>query len=242
MRYYLGTDKGLLRKNNEDSVYFDENHRIFIIADGMGGHNAGEVASKMAVESFVDFLESKNEFSAVEMLNAISYCNNFVYEASLKNKDYKGMGTTFTATHIDTDTVKIIHVGDTRAYRITEKDIVQITEDHTLVEQLQRNGNIKKDEALNHPQNHILIKALGTKDTIIPAIYSEKFDHGDYLIMTSDGVTDLINDEELKNIVNSIQQPENIVKKIIETANVKGGKDNISIICVKFDVERELKR
>ncbi|MCK5762619.1 MAG: Stp1/IreP family PP2C-type Ser/Thr phosphatase [Clostridiales bacterium] len=242
MRYYLDSDKGIARKNNEDSVFFDENHRIFIIADGMGGHNAGEVASKMAIETFVDFLTSIKEFSALEMLNAISSCNNIVYEASLKNDNYKGMGTTFTAAHINTDLVSIIHVGDTRAYKIAENDINQITEDHTLVAQLHKSGRISRDEALNHPNNHILIKALGTKNTIVPTIYSEKFKQGDYLVMTSDGVTDLINDNELKNIVNLIQKPENIVKKLIEAANDKGGKDNISIICVKFDGERELKR
>ncbi|MEA3422259.1 MAG: protein phosphatase 2C domain-containing protein, partial [Bacillota bacterium] len=221
---------------------FDKKHRIFIIADGMGGHNAGEVASKMAIESFVDFLMSIDEFSAMEMLNAISSCNNVVYEASLNNNDYNGMGTTFTAAYIDTDLVSIIHIGDTRAYKITETDIVQITEDHTLVEQLHKSGGITKDELLNHPKNHILTKALGTKDTIVPTIYSEKFEQGDYLVMTSDGATDLINDVELKKIVDSNQQPENIVKKLIEAANYKGGKDNISIICVKFDGERELER
>jgi len=240
MRYYLGSDKGNIRKNNEDYVYFDENHKVFIIADGMGGHNAGEIASEMAIESFVGFLDSIDDFTNMEMLNAITYCNNFVYKASLKNEEYKGMGTTFTAAHIDGGVASIIHIGDTRAYKVTENNIKQITEDHTLVEQLHKSGEITKEQTFNHPDNHILIKALGTKDVIVPTIYSEKFESGDYLVMTSDGLTDLVTDEELHNIVNLIKQPEDIVKKLIEVANEKGGKDNISIICVKFNGKKEL--
>ncbi|MBN2260989.1 MAG: Stp1/IreP family PP2C-type Ser/Thr phosphatase [Clostridiales bacterium] len=239
MQYFLETDSGLVRKNNEDYIFFDELHNIFIIADGMGGHNAGEVASKMAVQSFVEFLNKLEKFNVIEMLNAISYCNTSVYKASLKNKSYKGMGTTFTACHVDENIVNIIHIGDTRAYKITKESIIQITEDHTLVQELFKQKKITEKEMINHPNSHILFKALGTKNSIFPSVYSEKFEEDSFLLMTSDGLTDLINDEEIREIVNKIDVPQSIVENLIATAIEKGGNDNISIICVKFGQEKE---
>lgn len=240
MKIYSGSNVGQIRKNNEDYVYISHQRKIYIVADGMGGHNAGEVASQKTVEFFLEYLDRFEEIKTDILADALSYANQNVFQLSQTNSEYKGMGTTFTAAHFNGNMSTIIHVGDSRAYKFSQNESHQITEDHTLVHALYKKGKLTESEYINHPNSHVLVKAVGTSEYIIPDIYNEFFKDDDYLILSSDGLTDHVTMEELSEYIRTYREPNKIVDALIRFANEKGGSDNISIICIKFENEKEL--
>lgn len=243
MEYFFDTDIGKIRKNNEDYIYYDSKTNIFVLADGMGGHNAGEIASQKASEYLFEYLHAKGDITIDENIlkEAVIFSNNKLLKTSKESVEFTGMGTTFTCAMIRENEAIIAHIGDTRAYKIDEESIVQITEDHTVSHQLYKQGKISKKELKVHKSKHILIKALGTLENLAPDMYSESFEKGAYLLICSDGLTDQIGDKKIFTFVNENKKPKEIVEKLISKANDCGGIDNVSIICIKFENEKELK-
>ena len=240
MKYFGATDTGNMRDNNEDCFYAMDD--LFIVADGMGGHRAGEVASSLSVDAFItSFTGNLNRTSKIQaghikkiLLRSIRSANDAVFKKSLLNSGYSGMGTTFTACFVYKDTAHIIHVGDSRAYLCRDKNIDLLTSDHTLVGELYRLGEITYEETYNHPQKNYLTNVLGVSDEINPDYLSLDILPGDSIIICSDGLNSMINDEMILKISEKYPEPGDTVKKLIESALKKGGNDNVTVILIKF--------
>jgi serine/threonine protein phosphatase PrpC len=240
MKYYGATDIGNMRENNEDSFYAED--KLFIVADGMGGHRAGEVASRLSVDTFVrSFEESINSKSRMQgrfikntMLGSIELANDEVFKKSLIDAEYSGMGTTFTACFLYEENIHIAHIGDSRAYLCRDKNIDLLTSDHTFVGELYRRGEITYEDTFNHPRRNFLTNVLGVSDEVSPDYLTLKILPGDSLILCSDGLNSMVRDEIILKLSEKYPEPENTVKKLIENALKKGGNDNITVIAVRF--------
>ena len=241
IKAYAKSDVGKQREINEDSYYITQDPlnkiQLFILADGMGGCNAGEVASKQAILSAKSYIENnfeetpKDKDSLIQLVaSSIEYANMVVYEKSKKEKDLEGMGTTIEVCLIYNNKVYIGHVGDSRVYRLRKEFFRKLTKDHSYVEQLVSDGTISKEEAYNHPKKNMLTKALGCTAFVEPDCLVKGFLKGDILLISSDGLTNMIKEEEIYNIIK--QNPETAVDKLIEKANLNGGYDNITVIII----------
>ena len=240
MLVFASTDIGMSRNMNQDYYYIsdDEELSIFILADGMGGYNGGEIASKIAVESARKFLEEnfkKVQNDRKQIVNilksATNYANNTVYEISKENKNLEEMGTTLEICLIYNNKIYISHIGDSRVYSIIDGKIQRLTIDHSYVEKLVRDGTITREEAENHPKKHVLIKALGCVPEVEPDIIEAELKKEEIIVICSDGLTNMLKDEQIKNIViNNIENPE---KELIKEANIAGGYDNITAIIIR---------
>ena len=241
MLVFANTDIGMSRNMNQDYYYIsnqDDDLSIFILADGMGGYNGGEIASKIAVESARKYIEEKaddlqnNEKKIIDVLkSATTYANNTVYEISKENKNLEEMGTTLEICLIYNNKVYISHIGDSRVYSIIGEKIERLTTDHSYVEKLVKDGTITPEEAENHPKKHVLIKALGCVPEIEPDIIGRKFEKNEILVICSDGLTNMLKDDKIRDVViNNIEDPE---KELIKEANLAGGYDNITAIIIR---------
>lgn len=231
----LGTDVGNKRNLNEDYIgYFeDDTIGIFIIADGMGGHNAGEVASKLAVDTIIDYIkENKDNNDIREILEeAISQANRKIYKHSIINEECKGMGTTVTIAVVKDKHAIIGNIGDSRGYLFLGEKLERITKDHSLVQELLDNGTITNEEAFNHPNKNVITRALGTNYTVKADYYNIELKDIDRIILCSDGLTNEVTEMEMKDIL--LKFDNESCPKLIELAKKKGGRDNISIIIFK---------
>lgn len=230
------TDKGKIRDINEDyiTVFKTNKYSLIIVADGMGGHNAGEIASKMASLAIRDYVaenfivyDDKEELLRDALLKA----NTIVYKESLNNSEYNGMGTTITCCLISNCDLYFGHVGDSRAYIVNKNGIKKITEDHSFVQELINKGTISENEAFAHPQRNLITRAIGIEEYVAIDTKHETFDKEDYLLLCTDGLTSYLNNEEIKDII--IQNGLGAVDKFIDIANERGGSDNISVIIAK---------
>ena len=246
MQYYGLTDIGMQRKENQDRIYVPKDSDIlglFIVADGMGGANAGGVASSMAVEyskeSILDgFEDAKNDRTLIEELikKSIVNANKYIYEKSLLNPEYSGMGTTVIVAVTYKNKVFIGHVGDSRIYRIRKHIIRQLTKDHSYVQTLVQSGVITKDEAENHPQKNVLTKVLGCEKDIVPDVMVKGFLKEDILLMCTDGLTNMIRIREIYDMITLNKNNLNdTCTKLIKQAKKNGGYDNISVILIYND-------
>lgn len=237
------TDQGLVRSHNEDAggVFYNKHDQLLaVIADGMGGHQAGDVASRMATSLMEkEWLESEQldnpEAAEGWLQTAVEKINQKVYEHSLTKEECQGMGTTFVVAICTTDFITVSNIGDSRCYMLSEDGFKQITVDHSLVNELVRSGQISKDDAEQHPRKNVLLKALGTEKTVVPEIISLGWEMGNSLLLCSDGLSNKVTDEELHRFIlvdNDIEQIEN---EMIRLANARGGEDNISVIVVMYD-------
>lgn len=246
MNFYGATDIGMSRKNNQDAIYLCdefENLKYFVIADGMGGVNGGEIASTTAiyaVKKYIDdnifdiVLEEEQIKSLIE--GAIFYANKLIYEKAEMTPEYKGMGTTLIIAFVFRNRVYIAHVGDSRLYRIRGHLIRQLTKDHSYVQALLSEGTITKIEAENHPQKNILLKVVGCEETVEPDIFVKGFKKDDVLLMCTDGLTNMISVSDIYNmVVEGRTDLKNTCKKLIDEANTNGGYDNISVILISKD-------
>lgn len=239
MKAYFDTNKGIIRKNNEDNLIIHETKRykLYAVADGMGGHKAGEVASSMAISLIKDYFDEnheKDDFKIPMFINnVVEIANSKIIQESLLVEEYAGMGTTLTMAIIDLveNVLYIGNVGDSRTYLIRNDDIEQITEDHTFVQGLVKQGKITLEEARNHPKRNIITRAVGSDEKVIVDIFEIELLKNDILLLCSDGLTTHIKDEEILHIIKKYGTDES-VKKLIKLCNDNGGTDNITLIIV----------
>lgn len=240
MQAFAKTDIGKERKINEDFYYIskpEDKIKLFILADGMGGYNAGEVASKMATEAVRDYIQnnfeknkSSKELIEKLMQDAIEYANTEVYEHSQKQKELSGMGTTLDVCLIYNSRIYVGHIGDSRVYRIRKEFMRKITRDHSYVQTLVEDGKITKEEAFNHPKKNMLTKALGCTPKAEPDIYTKTFIKDDIILMCSDGLTNMVKENDIYNIIK--QEKENSAESLVKQANDNGGYDNITVVTI----------
>ncbi|MDU5324301.1 MAG: Stp1/IreP family PP2C-type Ser/Thr phosphatase [Peptoniphilus harei] len=235
MKVVSATNVGNYRKNNEDSYYVNESKNLYVLADGMGGHLAGERASKMATEIIgEDFVGEREVISiddAIEILSSsIRDANKKIYESSQENEDYRGMGTTLSSGLILDDVLIYSNIGDSRIYRINE-EMEQITQDDSFVNYLIEIGEITEEEAKNHPKKNVLTKAMGTTSDIEVIVNTLNIKDKDVFLFCSDGLTNMVPDEEIFKIVKE-NSPEEARDMLLDLALKNGGMDNITFILV----------
>lgn len=241
IKAYAKSDIGRVRETNQDYFYISEpldQVQIYILADGMGGYNGGEIASKLATISAKNYLESnfqdtpKDKESIMNLVrSSVEYANMVVYEKSRENEELEGMGTTLEVGLIYNNRIYIGHIGDSRIYRIRKNFIRKLTQDHSYVQKLVKDGTITKEEAENHPKKNMLMKALGCNAFVEPDVTVKGFLKDDIILMGSDGLTNLVKQEDLFNIVK--EDIELAPKRLIDIANNNGGQDNITVIVIK---------
>ena len=249
------TDVGKVRAVNEDNFTVEESLGLFMVADGLGGQNAGEVASKMAVETIKSHLndeknplvgEYKEEFSqdTNRMLSGIRLTNSAIYEAGQRNSEQRGMGTTISSVFINGDVMSLVHVGDSRIYRIRKERLERLTMDHSVVEEQLIQGLITKEEAAESKYKNVITRALGAEETIEVDADEEVLLDRDKILLCTDGLTDMLEDEEiLRMILRNGDDPQRAGEELVDVANSKGGLDNISVIllyCEKDEREATL--
>lgn len=238
MKISSATSVGKVRPVNEDAFFVsppDESGSLLaIVADGMGGHNAGEIASSEAINVIKD-VALDNEHNAKEMLTqAINSANSTVYNMSLDKQALFGMGTTITACVIEKDKVTAAQVGDSRLYLIRDGMIIQITKDHSLVEMLIENGSITKEDAKHHPQKNVITRAIGTDKEVSADIYEFSICEGDIILLCSDGLVNMVEDEKILSVITRTKTFEETADKLVREAENAGGSDNITVILIKF--------
>ena len=240
------TDVGLMRTINQDSIFVSTQPigklpNLFIVADGMGGHKAGDVASREAIERFVKYACTTHMSDPANILDAgIISVHKDIFDMANSNRDYSGMGTTFVAASLVENHVYIANVGDSRLYLIG-RDIRQITRDHSLVEDMVRMGVLEREEARTHYKKNVITKAIGVADdkTSTPDIFEIEVENGDKLLLCSDGLTNMVEDYDIKKIVKDNDSIEDAVRELIKQANENGGKDNISAILIEPEIGEE---
>jgi len=229
------SDIGLVRKTNEDS-YICEPPHLFVVADGMGGHVAGEIASALATTTVSRYIrENAGASNYEELLKlAIMQANTSIYQLSQSKEEFNGMGTTITAVYVDGDTVYWGHVGDSRIYLLRNGEFSQITNDHSLVWELVQSGTITRDEAQIHPQRNMLTRAAGTSCLIKIDTGVILWESGDILLMCTDGLTNMVSEQDIYNLIKDRQgNLESIVNQLVVQAKHAGGFDNITTILLK---------
>ncbi len=240
MNYSFKTDIGQLRKTNEDSVLVSTNKYgqvLAIVADGMGGHNAGDIASKVTVNkigrewSVTD--EIKSGAAAKKWLsNEIRSVNQHILTYAEAEEVFSGMGTTVVGAIALSDKTIIANVGDSRAYALFKNDLIQITNDQTLVNELLEQEKITEEEAMFHPQKNVLLQAVGT-NKVLKIDFFEVDNRFDYIILCSDGLTNLLSDDEIKDVILKNDNIDDTVNELIDTANNLGGHDNITVVILR---------
>ncbi|MBN1289727.1 MAG: Stp1/IreP family PP2C-type Ser/Thr phosphatase [Actinobacteria bacterium] len=229
------TDTGIVRSANEDTVL--EGERIFAVADGMGGHNAGEVASGMAASLLEEYVaENRHLVSGPELLKeAIGYANRRIYEKASSVAEYKDMGTTLTALFVSDGSVFIGSVGDSRAYLYRGGMLRRLTHDDSLVAKMVEDGVINEEEASVHPRRNVILKALGVEPAVDIEIVSETVEPGDLFMLSTDGLTSLVEDKEMETVLAGGREMNKKTKSLLDLALERGGTDNISVILVSVE-------
>lgn len=239
MNFGVKTNIGT-RKTNQDFYFKSEVHPLYIIADGMGGHNAGEVASRLSAELIADYLELKLDENLddeeIERLleDSIKKANKIVYEKSLEKEEFKGMGTTISLAYIKGDKLFIGHVGDSSIFIISNNEIVKLTMDHSLVEELLKKGSITQEEAKNHPQRNVITRAVGTDVDIEVDILSAQINKDDILVLCTDGLSNMVEKDEIKEKIINTDSLEEACEELVGNAKNRGGHDNITIMAIRI--------
>ena len=242
LEFYFALDTGRARSNNEDSVAVDEAHGLAVLADGMGGYNAGEVASQMAT-SFISaemgrWLEvAADKATDVELRRAMDICvenaNRAIYDAANADPQYAGMGTTLVVAHVRGNELRIGHVGDSRAYRWRGNALEQITRDHSLLQEQIDAGLITPEQAAYSANKNLVTRAVGVEDNVQLETHLHELQAGDVVLMCSDGLTDMLPDSVLARLLQSHDALPAVGQAMIAAANEAGGKDNISLILIR---------
>jgi len=226
------TDTGRQRRDNEDNAFVRA--PLFVVADGMGGAQAGEVASQLAVEEFHEALPDTG--SAEERLtDRIRAANRRIYDLSRTEHEHAGMGTTLTAVYLDEDHLAVAHVGDSRAYIFREGDLTRLTQDHSLVEELVRQGKLTEEQAAEHPQRSIITRALGIEADVEVDTWSYPMRAGDVVLLCSDGLTSMIGEEQIAKILGAEHSLDRAADGLIGAANDAGGRDNITVVLFRLE-------
>jgi protein phosphatase len=222
----VATDVGRTRSANEDA-YFAQ-HPLFVVADGMGGHVAGDVASATTVETIEREWDGGSDPEA--LIRMIEDANRAVYEKAQANSELRGMGTTATAILLDASTAHVAHVGDSRAYLLRAGELTQVTEDHTVVGRMEREGKLTKEEAARHPHRNVITRALGIDEGVEVDTWELELVEGDRLLICSDGLNAMLDDDEIRQILIEDENPHEAVESLVDSANDAGGEDNITVI------------
>ena len=241
IKAYARTDKGNVRENNEDYFYISnslDEVKLYLLADGMGGYNGGEIASKLAVQTAKNYIENnfkdieKDKDSIIQLLgSSMEYANMVVYEKSKETPELQGMGTTLEICLIYNNKAYIGHVGDSRIYRVRKQFIRKLTQDHSYVQKLVKEGTITKEQAEHHPQKNMLMKALGCNAFVEPDVMVKGFLKDDIIIMCSDGLSNLVDQETIYEMASkNIEQG---TKDLVQLAKDRGGYDNITVVIIK---------
>lgn len=228
------TDKGNRRNLNEDNFSYleEENYSVYVVADGMGGHNAGEVASKMAAEGIVKYIkENVNDFDIKSILSkSIEKVNNDIYEYSLQDHKYSGMGTTITAALVTKEEIIIANVGDSSSFGVKGDKLIKITKDHSLVQELVDLGTITEEQAAKHPKKNIITRAVGINSKVnVDIFYIEKSEY-DIFLLCSDGLTNEVPKEDIIKILSLDCNLDKKCEQLVELAKKNGGRDNITVL------------
>jgi protein phosphatase len=231
------SDQGRRRPSNEDSFLADQEQGLFVVADGMGGHAAGEVASRLAVEMVERTLRQKpdpQENAGASIQHAIREANQAIVEKTQTRPDLQGMGTTLVMAFVENATAWIGHVGDSRAYRIRGDSIELLTRDHSWVSEQMRLGHLSAEEASHHPWRHVITRALGSRDEVEAEVWAEPLRSGDLLLLCSDGLSSMADEQQMLAAVReSGGDLEDACRRLIELANAGGGEDNITVVLVE---------
>ncbi|MGZ6275509.1 MAG: Stp1/IreP family PP2C-type Ser/Thr phosphatase [Syntrophales bacterium] len=238
------TDKGLVRPNNEDGFYIDDKAGLLVVADGMGGHASGEIASKLALDLIKDYFKAFKEGRAAligkfdedysEMAKAIGssvrLANQAIYEASQSNADWQGMGTTVAAVVINKNKLSIAHVGDSRVYLVRAGDIEQLTDDHSVVYEQVKRELVTREDARKSEIRNLLTRALGVASDVEVDVSELTLSAGDILILCTDGLNSMVSDDDILTLAVSTKDPAAACDGLVELANKQGGNDNITVI------------
>lgn len=231
------TDTGSKRKNNQDSIFFSDEPvgslpNLYIVADGMGGHRAGDKASRMAIDITVEFIKKSTLENPIAILKrAMIYANNEIYKSANKDPDLIGMGTTMVAAVALEGKLYVANVGDSRLY-VVNNDIRQITMDHSLVEEMIRSGELERKKGRNHPEKNIITKAMGSRDEVVPDFFEIDMEPDDKYVLCSDGLSNMVEDDEIRDIVVDYRDIKDAARALVDRANYYGGSDNISVVIV----------
>ncbi|MGO9137544.1 MAG: Stp1/IreP family PP2C-type Ser/Thr phosphatase [Syntrophales bacterium] len=238
------TDKGLVRPNNEDGFYIDDNAGLLVVADGMGGHASGEIASKLALDVIKDYFKAFKEGKTAligkldegysEMAKALGssvrLANQAIYEAAKSNTGWQGMGTTVAAVVINRNRLSIAHVGDSRVYLVRAGDIEQLTDDHSVVYEQVKRELLTREDAQKSEIRNLLTRALGVATNVEVDISELTLSTGDILILCTDGLNSMVSDNDILTITVSTKDPAAVCDRLVEVANKQGGNDNITVI------------
>jgi len=228
------TDTGHKRRRNEDAYVCEP--PLFAVADGMGGHQAGEVASRIAAAALREHVEPAGGPEHVEAL--IREANRRIWQASLEDVSASGMGTTVTVALVEDDLITIGHVGDSRAYRIRDRRIEQLTDDHSLAAELERSGKLSAEEARAHPQRSVITRALGTEPDVEIDTFTLEGRPGDLYLLCSDGLSSMVEDAEILEVLEGRRGSlDSAARELVRAANRSGGEDNITVVCFELGAE-----
>ncbi len=247
-KFCIHTDPGRARDNNEDSAAFDESTQLGVLADGMGGYNAGEIASGMAT-AFIKsemarwLTEAGRHAGIKEIRRAMEICvdnaNRSVFNAANSNAQYSGMGTTLVVAVFQDTTLLLGHIGDSRCYRLRNKELVQITKDHSLLQEQIDAGLITQEQAATSANKNLVTRALGVEDAVMLELNEHKVDVGDVYLMCSDGLSDMVDDAEISSILDTPLSLDQRAAQLVSAANEHGGRDNITVLLVHVDASTE---
>lgn len=243
MKSYSITDVGKKRTVNQDFVFASDAPvgnlpNLFVVADGMGGHRAGDFASSFAVEVLLATIREDKNLNPVKIIRtAIETANSRLLVEAAENEDMSGMGTTIVLVTIVGDYAYVANVGDSRLYLIDDRKITQITKDHSLVEEMVRMGEITRDDARNHPDKNIITRALGAGKDVDVDFFDIRLAAGNVLLLCSDGLSNMVSDEDIRRVVSTSETLEEMGSRLISMANDNGGKDNIAVVLVIPDTK-----
>lgn len=243
------TDVGRKRNHNEDNFAIYPEFGLYIVADGMGGHASGEVASKMAIDTLQEFFASTSDdpertwpykmdrakgYEENRLITGIKLCNLRIYEQAQRNAKQRGMGTTLATLFAVEDGFFVAHVGDSRCYRVRENRIEQLTEDHSLLNDYKKMKRLTEEEIANFPHKNVIVRALGMKDTVKVDTRFEQPEKGDLLLLCSDGLCGPVADPQILDIVHATQDLAEVAQRLIAAANDRGGPDNITCVVARW--------
>jgi protein phosphatase len=250
VRFAGETHVGMTRTHNEDAYHLPVDERLAVVADGMGGHASGEIASRMAVETVVEYFRDTAEELAVtwpfkidregrsdinRLVTAVKLANLRIHEQATRDPACKGMGTTVVGALFLDDKVVVGHVGDSRFYRVRNGEITQLTEDHSLINDYIKMKRMTAEEAAQWPHKNVIVRALGIKETVAVDVYSEPLRVGDCYVMCSDGLSGMIGDRHIADLVEHERDLDRTCERLVGAANGAGGKDNITVILARIE-------
>jgi protein phosphatase len=245
------SDVGRKRRGNEDALFLNPEQRLYVVADGMGGHAAGEVASRVAVDSINEFvtltgdneqitwpfgLDDSISYDGNRLKTAIRHANRRVLEATRERSEYEGMATTVAAVLVDDDVANLAHVGDSRIYLWSGGQIALLTSDHSWVNEQIQSGVISPEQARSHPLRNVVTRALGGRTDLLVDVQARNMKAGDVLLLCSDGLTTMVTDEDIARVLGEAGgDVAKAAEALVEEANGRGGEDNITVVLLKFE-------